>query len=67
MNDDEPYYISEHRKSYDNTSDLSDVIENENPDFTIFPISITRFEMDKLVELSKEYNIKILMISFHKR
>jgi pyruvate/2-oxoglutarate/acetoin dehydrogenase E1 component len=59
MNDDEPYYISEHRKSYDNASDLSDVFENETPDFTIFPISITRFEMSKLVELSKEYNIKI--------
>ena len=59
MNEDEPYYISEHRKSYDNASDLSDVFENETPDFTIFPISITRFEMSKLVELSKEYNIKI--------
>jgi pyruvate/2-oxoglutarate/acetoin dehydrogenase E1 component len=59
MNDDEPYYISEHRKSYDNTSNLCDVFENETPDFTIFPISITRFEMDKLVQLSEEYSIKI--------
>ena len=59
MNDDEPYYISEHRKSYDNTSNLCDVFENDTPDFTIFPISITRFEMDKLVQLSKEYSIKI--------
>jgi pyruvate/2-oxoglutarate/acetoin dehydrogenase E1 component len=59
MNDDEPYYISEHRKSYDNTSNLCDVFENETPDFTIFPISITRFEMDKLVQLCKEYSIKI--------
>jgi pyruvate/2-oxoglutarate/acetoin dehydrogenase E1 component len=59
MNDDEPYYISEHRKSYDNTSNFCDVFENETPDFTIFPISITRFEMDKLVQLSKEYSIKI--------
>jgi len=59
MNDDEPYYISEHRKSYDNTSNFCDVFENETPDFTIFPISITRFEMDKLVQLSEEYSIKI--------
>jgi pyruvate/2-oxoglutarate/acetoin dehydrogenase E1 component len=59
MKDDEPYYISEHRKSYDNTSNLCDVFENETPDFTIFPISITRFEMDKLVQLSEEYSIKI--------
>ncbi len=59
MLDDEPYYISEHRKSYDNMSDLSDVSEYDSPDFTIFPISITRFEMEKLIQLSKEMGIKI--------
>ena len=59
MADDEPYYISEHRKSYDNTSDLNDVFENENPDFTIFPISITRFEMQRLIEILKDHEIKI--------
>jgi pyruvate/2-oxoglutarate/acetoin dehydrogenase E1 component len=57
--DDDPYYISEHRKSYDNTLDLSDSFEFYNPDFTIFPISITRFEMQKLVEILKIHNIKI--------
>jgi deoxyxylulose-5-phosphate synthase len=59
MSDDEPYYISEHRKSYDNTSELNDIFENETPDFTIFPISITRFEMQKLVEILNDYEIKI--------
>jgi pyruvate/2-oxoglutarate/acetoin dehydrogenase E1 component len=57
--DDDPYYISEHRKSYDNTLELSDFFEFDNPDFTIFPISITRFEMQKLVEILKVHNIKI--------
>jgi len=59
MSDDEPYYISEHRKSYDNTLEINDFFENENPDFTIFPISITRFEMQKLIELLKDCNLKI--------
>jgi len=59
MSDDEPYYISEHRKSYDNTFELNDVFENENPDFTIFPISITRFEMQNLREILKEHDVKI--------
>jgi pyruvate/2-oxoglutarate/acetoin dehydrogenase E1 component len=59
MADDEPYYISEHRKSYDNTLDLYDFFDNENPDFTIFPISITRFEMQNLLELLKIHDIKI--------
>ena len=59
MADDEPYYISEHRKSYDNTLEFKDTFENKNPDFTIFPISITRFEMQKLIDILKENNIKI--------
>ena len=59
MADDEPYYISEHRKSYDNTLEFKDTFENKNPDFTIFPISITRFEMQKLIDILKEHNIKI--------
>ena len=61
MMDDEPYYISEHRKSYDNNEEFENIIE-ENADFTIFPISITRFEMTKLNELSKKENIKLNII-----
>ena len=61
MLDDTPYYISEHRKSYDNTEELNDVINNE-ADFTIFPISITRLEMKKLVELAKEENITLNIV-----
>jgi len=61
MLDDTPYYISEHRKSYDNTEELNDVINNE-ADFTIFPISITRLEMKKLLDLAKEENIILNII-----
>ena len=61
MLDDTPYYISEHRKSYDNTEELKDII-NDKADFTIFPISITRLEMKKLIELAKEENIILNII-----
>ena len=61
MNDDEPYYVSEHRKSYDNTEELENVILPK-ADFTIFPISITRLEMKKLLELAKQENIYLNII-----
>jgi len=61
MKDDNPYYISEHRKSYDNTEEFQNVI-NDEADFTIFPISITRFEMKKLLELAKQEEIKLNII-----
>ena len=61
MNDDEPYYVSEHRKSYDNTEELENIILPK-ADFTIFPISITRLEMKKLVDLAKQENIKLNII-----
>ena len=61
MNDDSPYYISEHRKSYDNTEELDNII-NDEADFTIFPISITRLEMKKLIELAKEEGLTLNII-----
>jgi pyruvate/2-oxoglutarate/acetoin dehydrogenase E1 component len=42
MNDDEPYYISEHRKSYDNALEMKNIIHDKS-DFVLFPVSITRF------------------------
>jgi pyruvate/2-oxoglutarate/acetoin dehydrogenase E1 component len=59
INDDEPFYISEHRKSYDNSDDLEDFVLHKDPDFTLFPISITRFEMKKLVRIMETLEIKI--------
>lgn len=53
MNDDEVYYISEHRGSYNNKEELKDIYV-DNPDFILFPISITRFEAEKArIELEK--------------
>jgi len=61
MKDDDPYYISEHRKSYDNFKELQNVIHDQ-ADFTIFPISVTRFEMESLVEMSNKCGIKLNII-----
>ena len=46
MKDDDVYYISEHRRSYDNTEELYDVIFKYS-DVVLFPISITRFEAEE--------------------
>ena len=61
MKDDDVYYISEHRRSYDNTLELEDIIY-ENADFTLFPISITRFDAEKArLKLEEEgYKINII-------
>jgi pyruvate/2-oxoglutarate/acetoin dehydrogenase E1 component len=62
MTEDSPYYISEHRKSYNNTEELNDIIHEGEVDFTIFPISITRFEMEELLKLTEQEGIKLNII-----
>jgi pyruvate dehydrogenase E1 component beta subunit len=61
MIDDDPYYVSEHRKSYDNTEEFENIVHPQ-ADFTIFPISITRLEMNKLVQLAEKEGIKLNII-----
>ena len=53
MVNDDVYYISEHRKSYDNTEELYDVL---------FPISITRFEAEEARKRLMERGIKASII-----
>jgi len=61
MKDDEVYYISEHRKSYDNTHELENVIHSK-ADITLFPISITRFAAEEArIQLETEgFKINII-------
>tara|TARA_R100000234_G_C5002095_1_gene180778 strand:+ start:1503 stop:2408 length:906 start_codon:yes stop_codon:yes gene_type:complete len=58
MKDDEVYYISEHRKSYDNTEEFFDVVEPE-ADITLFPISITRFAAEEARKALAEEGYKV--------
>ncbi len=55
-------YVSEHRKSYDNKEDLKDIIHDQ-PDFTLFAISITRFEAIKASKLLLKEGLKINVIN----
>lgn len=58
--DDDPYYISEHRKSYDNTGDLEGLHRiGAKVDFSLFPISVTRFEMEKVLDWADRREIRI--------
>ena len=54
MKGDDPIYVSEHRKSYSNDQELQNIV-HENPDFVLFPFSVTRFEAEKAsLELAHE-------------
>lgn len=59
MDNDDPVYVSEHRKSYDVKEDLPTYDLYDNPDLTVFAISITRLEMKKLYELAEENKLKL--------
>ena len=61
MRDDDVYYISEHRRSYDNSQEFEDIILKD-ADFTLFPISITRFDAEKARLLLKDQGYKINII-----
>ena len=61
MSDDDVYYISEHRASYDNTEELQDVIL-EDSDITFFPISVTRFAAEEARKKLTSDGIKVSII-----
>jgi pyruvate/2-oxoglutarate/acetoin dehydrogenase E1 component len=61
MEDDDVYYISEHRRSYDNELETENIIY-ESADFTLIPFSVTRFnaiEAQRILE-GKGYKINII-------
>jgi pyruvate/2-oxoglutarate/acetoin dehydrogenase E1 component len=58
MNEEEVYYVSEHRASYDNKKELADFLSND-VDIIIFSISITRFEAQKVRDILEKENLKI--------
>ncbi len=63
MKDDNVYYISEHRKSYDNSSELKDDLNHDRFDIIIFSISITRFESIKSKKILENIGIKVGIIN----
>ena len=63
MKDDDVYYISEHRKSYDNSSELKDSLVYKKFDVIIFAISITRFESLKAKKNLEKKGIKVGIVN----
>ena len=61
MDNDDVFYISEHRKSYDNTDELENII-HEDADITLFPISITRFAAQEAAREMLSYGLKVNVI-----
>jgi pyruvate/2-oxoglutarate/acetoin dehydrogenase E1 component len=61
MNDDDPYYISEHRKSYDNTKEMKNIM-HDNSDIVLFPISITRFSAEEAKTVLEKMGYKVSII-----
>ena len=61
MKEDDVYYVSEHRRSYDNTEELGDVFHDE-PDVVLFPISITRFDAEEARKELEKQGIKASII-----
>lgn len=58
MQEEEVYYISEHRKSYDNTEEMHDTI-HEKADITLFPVSITRFAAAEAQKELEKLGLKV--------
>ena len=63
MKDDDVYYISEHRKSYDNSSELKDSLNHNKFDVIIFAISITRFESLRAKKILEKKGVKVGIIN----
>ena len=62
MMGDDVYYISEHRRSYDNTEELNNIILDDS-DIVLFPISITRFDAVEAEKMLREKGIKVSIIN----
>ena len=58
MKEDDVYYVSEHRASYDNKDELNDFCF-EKADIIIFAISITRFEAQRVKSALEKEGLKI--------
>lgn len=61
INDNKVYYISEHRKSYNNKIELRNYMP-KNVDIIWMPISVTRFEMKEVLNHFKNTKINVGVI-----
>ena len=57
MDHDDPMMVSEHRLSFQNSEEMPDLLQ-DNAEITLFPISATRFETLKALEILTKEGIK---------
>ncbi|MBD1144016.1 hypothetical protein IDH14_04940 [Pelagibacterales bacterium SAG-MED33] len=62
LNNDDVYYVSEHRGSYNNKLNLPNIYYKK-PDLVIFAISITRFEAKKAQQMLLKEKIKVSVVN----
>ena len=63
MKKDDPFLVSEHRRSYKSSQELKDILSFSKPDITLFGISSSRFECIEVVNILKKKGIKINFIN----
>jgi len=64
IKDDAVYYISEHRKSYNFSKNLKNYLP-KNPDIILMPVSVTRFEIEKVLNFFEQEKSKIKIGVIH--
>ena len=62
LKDNDVYYVSEHRGSYDNKKELPDIFFKK-PDLVIFAISITRFQVTEAQKHLEKIGINISIVN----
>ena len=62
MNGSDTIYVSEHRKSYENSEETENIFFKD-PDFVLFPFSITRFNSIEASKKLLEKNVKASVFS----
>ena len=65
LQSDDVFYVSEHRKSFNNSFNLKNILP-KNPDIVLMPISVTRFEAQKVKDYFKKNKIKVGIIHLWK-
>ncbi len=58
------FYISEHRKSYDNKSEFKNITK-KNLDLILMPISVTRFEAEKAKDYLNKKGLRVGIIHLY--
>ena len=62
---DEPFYISEHRKSFKQSEGIPDIVVSK-PDITIYGVSAARHSILEAVEMLKEEGIRCNVVHIYK-